>query len=79
MQVLEGILEFAGVPGVEALDEGVVEAAAAAASAASSTIIASIDPVDIANVTAYFAPQVQDLQEVLQEYFPDTDMPGLFR
>eukprot|EP00892_Ulva_mutabilis_P002727 jgi/Ulvmu1/12455/UM009_0107.1 len=79
MKVLEEILEFAGVPGIEALDEDDVEAAAAAAAAAAGTIIASMDEVDRANVTAYFAPQIEDLHAVLDEFFPDTEILGLGR
>lgn len=79
MQVLQSIIEFAGLPDAEPVDPVEVQAAGAAAAASSTTILASIEPEVIQNATLHFAPQMLDLQSVLDTYFPDADLPGLFR
>lgn len=79
MQVFQSILEFAGVPADEPVDEDAVAAAVAAVNASSAAILASIEPEDIVYAEAYFAPQMADLQHVLHTYFPDADLPGVLR
>lgn len=79
VQILHSIIEFAGLPDADPVDPIEVQAAGAAAEASSSTILASIEPEVIQNATLHFAPQMQDLQAVLDTYFPDADLPGLFR